>query len=759
MSAPLLRKYPSSLPILVLVLIILISYWKLTTMRGVLITDDIFTSDIMNDAFPYRFYLGELLKSGQLPLWYPPVYGGFPLLARAEAGIAYPPNLLLFGLLSPYTALNVVILLTLITAAVGMYLYARELDADVAGGLIAGVSFAYSGFMVAHLKHLSTVNAACWLPLGLYFIERAVKQDASTTFLQKAKPFMYLALVIGVQNLAGHTQTAYYCELLYVAYFLFRFFTGRKNAEPGKKKRAEQAPVLTTVMLRNPHARWFAVAVVLAAGISAVQLVPTYELVTLSQRSGGVTFEYASNYAYDPANITTFFSPYANGDIGNATYHLKSIFWEDYGYVGLVTILLAIYAVVVLWKRPHVKFFAMTAVVAYFLVLGPNTPVYNVAFYIVPGMKFFRFPTRFLLVVDASLAILGALGATHLLSRLLKRRRVDATGLSPAGIILVAMVVFDLLYFQMRQNAIVDAETWRTPPQTVQIIKEDPGLFRIYSPGASEAHKQAFHVAGGWQDDLQPYIDQRKFIQPSLNVLFGLSTADGYAQLTPNYVVDVWGDQNRGGWIYETARVRNGAFVVRSAFLKIISMFNIKYLLTPWPVASDSLIQLKGPSGVFMYRNPSVMPRAFMVPSYRLVQSPEAAKAVLLSDDFNPSREAILYQPPHGVLRGERLTSTASIVHYSANEVAIQTKADHDGLLVLSDTYYPGWEVYVDGQKSEILQANVCQRAVEVPSGEHIVRFTFDSATVKAGFGISVLSLFIVGGLLAASTRKKTPLG
>lgn len=147
-----------------------------------------------------------------------------------------------------------------------------------------------------------------------------------------------------------------------------------------------------------------------------------------------------------------------------------------------------------------------------------------------------------------------------------------------------------------------------------------------------------------------------------------------------------------------------------------------------------------------------------MVPSYRLVQSPEAAKAVLLSDDFNPAREAILYNPPLVRLSGDNRTATASIVDYAANEVTIQTKSDHDGLLVLSDTYYPGWNAYVDGQKKTILQANVCQRAVEVPSGEHVVRFTFDSGTIKAGFGISVLSLLIVGGLLAASLRKRTPI-
>lgn len=747
-----LGKYPAAFPLSFLIVVVLVPFWKLTMMQGFVITDDIFTSDLMNDAFPYRHYLSEVLKSGQLPLWYPPVYGGFPLLARAEAGIAFPPNLILFGLLPPYIALNLVILLTLITAGVGMYLFVRELEVGTAAALIAAVSFSYSGFMVAHLKHLSTVNTACLFPLGLYFIERAFKQNDAETFLRKAKPFVWLGIVIGVQNLAGHTQTAYYSGLAYLAYFLFRYWVSRKKISAPARKRTT-SPSIGKGFFRDARMIWFGAAVLIGAGLSAVQVLPTYELVSRSQRSGGVTFDYASNYAYDPSNITTFIYPYANGDIGNATYRGRSIFWEDYGYVGIIALLLAAYAVVALRKKAHVKFFAAVTVVAYLLVLGPNTPLYEGVFHVVPGMKFFRFPTRFMLIVDASLAVLAAFGASHLLSRRAKKN--DGNGMSRPGYALLGLTVLDLLFFQMRQNPIVDAKDWLAVPGTVQTIKRDPGLFRIYSPGASEMHKLAFSKAGGWEGSLQPYLDQREFIQPSLNVLYNLSTADGYAQLTPGYVVDLWGDQNRGGWIYETAALQNNTFMPRPAFFKIISLFNIKYLITPWRVASDSLERLESPEGTFLYRNGSVMPRAFMVPGYRYAPGPEAAKAILLSDGFDPRKEAIVATRPRYAPGGTAMNSTVTIAEYRVNDVVARVDGDKDGLLVLSDTYYPGWRAFVDGKETEILQANVCQRAVEVPSGKHEVRFVFDSTPVKAGFGISVLSLLAAGAILTFAHRKR----
>jgi len=76
----------------------------------------------------------------------------------------------------------------------------------------------------------------------------------------------------------------------------------------------------------------------------AVQLIPTYEMVSLSERSGGVTFQYAANYAYAPKDFWTFLYPFANGDIGNLTYTGKFRLLEDYGYIGALPFLLALSA-------------------------------------------------------------------------------------------------------------------------------------------------------------------------------------------------------------------------------------------------------------------------------------------------------------------------------------------------------------------------------------------------------------------------------
>ena len=734
-----IHKHPVAIPLGLLALCILLPYWKIALMQGVMITDDVFASDLMNDSFPARHYLGAMLQHGEFPLWYSSIYGGFPLIARAEAGACYPLNIAAFGLLPSYIALNVVILATFFIAGLGMYLFTRRIGSNTQGAVAAAVSFVYCGFMVAHAKHLSTISAACWFPLALYYIERAIQAYHELHRSESFRAMLWFGLVFGLQQLSGHTQIAYYAGLFYGAYFVLRLFSKHWQLaiENKKKKAAVERRLSVREVLKHPLVRFFAAGALIGIGIAAIQILPTYELVGLSQRSGGVSYDYAAQYAYDPANIMTFVYPYANGDIGAASYRGSSIFWEDFGYAGVVILILALYAVVKEWKRWHSKCFAGMAVVAYLFVLGPNTPVFEWAFHLLPGMSYFRFPTRFLFVVDASLAVLAALGITSIARRYGVR----------TGWILFALAAVDLFYFQLRQNPIVSLSAWSAAPSTAARILKDSSIFRIYSLGGKEAHTAAFNAARGWEGSLQPYIDQREFLQSSSNVIYGLSSPDGYAQLTPSYVVDVWGDQNRGGMIMQTADLTQDGFLPAPAFLKLMNVFNVKYIVSAWKMRSDSL-QLTGQSGsALLYRNKGVQPRAFVAHTARPAASFEDARSIFFSEKFNPTEEVILHEPLPAIAQDGEPGGTAEIVSMRANKVILQTSTDADAYLVLSDTYYPGWNATVDGVETTIARANFCQRAILIPAGNHTVRFSFEPTSVRTGAAITggALLLFLVG--------------
>ena len=729
--------------------LVLAAFWQLTSMTGLFITDDIFASDLMNENFPYRFSLGDALQSGHWPLWTREIYGGFPLLARAESGVCYPLNLVLFGLLPPYVALNLTILIILVTAGVGMYFYAREIGSRKLAAMVAGVAFCFSGYLLSHLKHLSMATAACWLPVGLTLLERAVRRNHS-------RPLLWFGIVFALQQLSANTQTAYYAGLLYGLYFVFRFLNQQRELRDASKPH----PV---VRLFKSRLTWFFVGIVILGSLlAAIQLIPTYEMVSLSARSGGVSFEYASSYAYSPRDFWTFLFPYINGDPGNLTYSGKSVFWEDYGYVGALTFLLALFASLRCWKNWHVRFFSITAVVSYLIVLGPATPVFRLVFAAVPGMAYFRFPTRLLLVTDVSLVALAALALTRIAEQL-AGRVPSAKGLRRALLvqtIILGLTICDLLYFQLRQNPIVDAVKWMEPPATVKILKQDPSLFRIYCLGGRHAHRRMFEQAKGWEGDLQPFVDQREFIQASANLLYGLSSPDGYANLLPNYVVDVWGDQNRPGVITQTASIVGDTFHPSPVFWKLMRMYNVKYLTSFWPFAPAANLRPLGVySGANLYQNDDALPRAYLVGDVVPVADGEPALRTLFSEAFDPGRSVMLAALPPNYRPNEGPGGKVEILSYTTNQAAMKVQAAQDAILVFSDTYYPGWVAEIDGRETTIYRANITQRAVVVPAGEHQVRFRFKAPTVVLGFWVSVgaLAVFLALFLLPLLRRKRAP--
>jgi hypothetical protein len=90
----------------------------------------------------------------------------------------------------------------------------------------------------------------------------------------------------------------------------------------------------------------------------------------------------------------------------------------------------------------------------------------------------------------------------------------------------------------------------------------------------------------------------------------------------------------------------------------------------------------------------------------------------------------------------------AEIASYRSERVEIETDSPKDGFLVLSDSYHPGWTASVDGVDTPVLRAHTALRAVRVPEGRHRVLFLYRPRSLRAGAGVSLLSLAILAGLL-----------
>ena len=351
--------------------------------------------------YPMRAHVAAVLRSGHLPLWNPYIYSGFPLLADVEAGAFYPPNALFLVLPAP-VAMNLVALSSYVLAALFTFLYARAIGACVFGGLLSGIAFGASGFMLSHLGHASIVNAAAWFPLVMLFAER-MRVRASAPAAAGA------AATLAVQVFAGHPQVAAYSLLAAGLYLLF--FAACDLVPAGRMRYVVAS----------------AGALALGLALAAVQIVPTAELTAESNRAW-ISYEAFSEPLLPRSHLLLFLFPYAFGGGSAAPYALAPTglsVAEATGYAGLVTLALALAAIPLSRTSPHARFWLGLLALSLVMALGPQTPLHRLLFSL-PGYNRFRAPARNLMQADLALAVLAGLAASHLpaLGRALRRTAV-----------------------------------------------------------------------------------------------------------------------------------------------------------------------------------------------------------------------------------------------------------------------------------------------------------------------------------------------
>jgi hypothetical protein len=145
------------------------------------------------------------------------------------------------------------------------------------------------------------------------------------------------------------------------------------------------------------------------------------------------------------------------------------------------------------------------------------------------------------------------------------------------------------------------------------------------------------------------------------------------------------------------------------------------------------------------YRFLHFKPRAYLVEEVvEVADSVEAAER-LAAPDFDYWNAALVIGET-SLGQGTELapTENAAVVTRTANAITVQATTEEPRLLVLSDTFYPGWRANIDGTPAEIWQTNVALRGVVVPPGSHTITMQFRPPVFYLGLSISLLTLLIV---------------
>jgi uncharacterized membrane protein YfhO len=184
-----------------------------------------------------------------------------------------------------------------------------------------------------------------------------------------------------------------------------------------------------------------------------------------------------------------------------------------------------------------------------------------------------------------------------------------------------------------------------------------------------------------------------------------------------------------------------------------------RYVLGSKDVALDwdkFSLAFDGDPTVNVYRNETAIPRAFVVHQAVVVPNQEAAWARIQEAGFDPASKVIL-EGGQPLDSADGNGATVQVLNYGSNTLEIVVDTPQAGYLVLSDPFYPGWRVALDGRPVEILRANYAFRAVAVSAGTHRVTMDFWPGTALVGAGLSALTLLVllVLGIVALVRQRR----
>ncbi len=413
----------SLVPIAAVGVLVLLFLWKLAFTNLILARGDTFLY-----FYPYWAYRAQALLAGRLPLWDPLLFMGAPFLANSQAGVLYPLNWLLALLPAPQ-AVKVAILLHVSIAGLGVYALARRaLGQSALAACLAAALYSLGGYLTSQIEHVNQLQGLAWLPWLIVAVHILVQRLATAPRPLRAilPPSLAAAVLIALQILAGHTQTAFISIAGASSYALvLSFLTPRSPTPPHPHtpiakhpERSEWAPTHPHTSTL-PHLLLTLLAITAAAiALSAAQVLPTLELSGQSLRTGGLPLREALSFSLDPRLLGRALLP----------GYSRALFSEFVAYLGVVGFALAVAG---LKRRPEQLALLALAALGLGFSLGVFDPLYALlaAF---PPFNLFRAPARWLALFALALALLAGSGLDAFASTSLRRKW--AMLLTPLGL-------------------------------------------------------------------------------------------------------------------------------------------------------------------------------------------------------------------------------------------------------------------------------------------------------------------------------------
>lgn len=635
-------------------------FWGELWQGGGLVGGDTYTY-----FYPQKLYYAERLHDGELPLWNSLAGHGYPLVAESQTGAFYPPNALCYWLWDVNTAYNIVQLGHYLLAFLFTWCYARTMNLGTTAAGLTALVYTFGWFPSRICLEWAIIGGA-WLPAALLCVELFFKT-------RHWRFVILLAGVLALQMSAGHFNLAFITQLLLLAYVPTRLWWASRGIPADSLTHRRRSLLLILA------------AMVAAFGLSAGQLLPTWELKQRSQRAE-VGAAHSPSYGSIPvwywSQIILPWDRYA-GDIEtrlNAHLHpgvAPTNKVEAHLYFGLVTVALLVCGLLsrVIPRDRRLLMWLGLGLLALLYTPGWLLPLTQY----LPGFNFFMGPGRYGIVTTLAAALLAGAVWQHILnSRLFRYRVVQvlASGLVLAALTVDLWIVSRTVTYAFQLEVPITTHLATSPVRQILAAHNQP--VRLFSRGAN------------------------------LPTMLGVASTPQYLGIGPDEYFDSALKCPEPLPFDEPPTAAQIAWLQRAGVTHVLS-FSV---LDPanWPVTLKWAGQ-----DPFLNRAWARTEPIFL---YELSGS---RGRTAWADESSPN--------------------TATITTYRANRVVIDITARQADQLILTDLMYPGWQVTVDGQPAEASTVEGMYRGVNISPGAHEVVWSYAPASVAYGIALSLATL------------------
>lgn len=707
------------------------------------------TVDVIKQMYPWRDFALSLARVGEWPLWNPYSFSGMPFIANLQSALFFPGHAL--GLFMPsIDAWIALVVSELLIFGLLVYQFLRSERLSPLGSAFGGIVAMSLSFIVLWHQQLVITESLLFLPLILTLVN--YYQKTKRNFYLLVIPFLFTFSIFG-----GHAQTVIY------DYFIFGIFA-----------LARKVPVKKIILLS-----------LLPIPLAAVQLLPSLQAYLLSAREGAATKDLFAPYVFPWKNFVTVIAP---DFFGHPTY--RNFWGRDYrdfmAYFGLTAAVFTLLAITVRNQLPRMKVFIVIMLAGMAFACWPLVYIFDILN--VPILSS-GVPARMIFLFQFGAGILAAYGFEAWRQRLISRQKlykviaifvlafaaawawanfdkehwsVTRNNLIISSALFVITTIIIYLPYQIKKLsllAVLGIFVLLTAQYTYFNLKFNPfsPLEYVFPSHPILTYMQQSGGINRFSGTTAAYFNY------NFSVNYRLYDIQGYDSMYPLRYGEYAASANTGE-IPRSIPRSDATFDFATSYRdRAFNLIGVRYLMDKrdetegeWELSST--LYPENRYGVVWQQDKwrvierkDALPRISLFSSFRKVTDKEEIIKTLYGPDFNYQKEIVLEEEPNLSIEDTN-NKNLELVSYEPNKVIVNTQADKNQLLYLSDNYYPGWVATIDGQETPIYRANYSFRAIAVPAGNHQIVFAYQPQVVSIGLAITIVSSILLLSVLLVLT-------